>query len=43
MTNIQVVELDMRNMGVKGWRTRHLDRTECAPVVREAKDKLKGL
>jgi putative cell wall-binding protein len=37
------VESDLRNMGVKRWRIRASDRTECASVVREAKDKLKGL
>jgi hypothetical protein len=37
------VELDLRNMGVKRWRTRTLDRTERASVVREAKAELEGL
>jgi hypothetical protein len=37
------VELAVRNMGVKGWRTRILDRTEWASVVREAKARLKVL
>jgi len=37
------VEIDMRNMGVERWRTRTLDRTECASVVREGKAELKGL
>jgi hypothetical protein len=37
------VELVLRNMGVKIWRTRALDRTEWVSVVREAKAKLKGL
>jgi hypothetical protein len=37
------VELDLRNMGVRRWRTRTVDRTEWASVVREAEAKLKGL
>jgi hypothetical protein len=37
------VELDLKNIGVKRWRTRALDRTEWASVVREIKAKLKGL
>jgi len=37
------VEPDLKNMGVKRWRTRALDRTEWASVVRAAKAKLKGL
>jgi hypothetical protein len=37
------VELDLRNMSVKRWRARALDRTECASVVREAEAILKGL
>jgi hypothetical protein len=36
------VELDLRNMGAKRWRTRVLDRTERASVVRAATAKLKG-
>jgi hypothetical protein len=40
---IDYVESDLRNMGVKRWRSRALDRTEWASVVREAKAKLKGL
>jgi hypothetical protein len=35
-------ESDFKNMGVKRWRTRALDRTEWASVVREAKARLKG-
>jgi hypothetical protein len=37
------VELDLRNMGVKRWRARGLDRTEWASVVREDKAKRKVL
>jgi hypothetical protein len=40
---IDDVESDLRNMGVKRWRPRALDRTEWASIVREAKAKLKGL
>jgi hypothetical protein len=36
------VELDLRNMGAKRWRTRVLNRTERACVVRAATAKLKG-
>jgi hypothetical protein len=37
------VEVDLRNMGVKRWRTTALDRRGWASVVREAKSKLIGL
>jgi hypothetical protein len=37
------VELDLRNMGVKTWRTRTSDRTERASVMREAKAEIEGL
>jgi hypothetical protein len=37
------VELDLRNMDVKRWRRRALDRTEWAFVIRKGKAKLKGL
>ena len=37
------VELDLRNMAVKRWRGRALDRTEGTAVMREAKVKLKGM
>jgi len=37
------VELDLRNIGVTKWRTRVLDRTKWAPVVRKAKTKLSEL
>jgi hypothetical protein len=40
---MDVFELDLRNMGVKRWRTRTLHKTEWACVAREAKAKLKGL
>jgi hypothetical protein len=36
------VESDLKNMGIKRWRTRDLERTEWACVVRAAKAKLKG-
>ena len=36
------VESDLKIMDVKIWRTRALDRTEWASVVREAKARLKG-
>jgi hypothetical protein len=37
------VELDMRNMGVEERRTRALDRSQWAAVVREDKVQPKGL
>jgi hypothetical protein len=37
------VESDLMNMGVKRCRSRSLDRTEWASIMREAKAKLKGL
>jgi hypothetical protein len=37
------VKLDLRNMGVKRWRTRALDRREWLSVVREDKAKFNGL
>jgi hypothetical protein len=37
------IEFCLRNMGVKRFRTRALDRTEWASVVRVVKVKLKGL
>jgi hypothetical protein len=40
---IDDVESDLRNMGVKRWKSRALDRTEWAPIVREAKTKLRTL
>jgi hypothetical protein len=33
------VELDLRNMAVKGWRTRAVDKREWAFVMGEAKAK----
>jgi len=36
------VELDLRNMGVKIWRTRALDRTARTSVVIETEAKLRG-
>lgn len=37
------VELDLRNMCITKWRTGVLDKTQWAPVVREAKTKLSEL
>lgn len=37
------VVLDLRNMGVKGWKTRTLEGTEWASVVRKTKVRCKGL
>jgi len=37
------VEWDLRNMGVKRWRTRCFDRTEWPSVMRENKANFKGL
>jgi hypothetical protein len=37
------VASDLRNMGVKRWRSRVLDKTEWASIVREAKAKFEGL
>jgi len=39
---INDVEDDLRKLGVKRWRTKALDREEWAPIMREAKAKLKG-
>jgi hypothetical protein len=36
------VEEDLRKLGVKGWRTKVLEREEWAPIIKEDKDKLKG-
>ena len=33
---------DLRKLSVKRWRTKALDREEWAPIIREAKAKLKG-
>jgi hypothetical protein len=35
------IEMDLRTVGIKGWKTRVLARTEWGSVVREAKAKLK--
>jgi len=35
--------MDMRIMGVKKWRTRAVDRTEWAAVVKESKTEFTGL
>jgi len=37
------VELDLRNMDVKSWRTRALDRTDWTFVVGEYMTELKGM
>jgi hypothetical protein len=42
ITWMNVVVLDLRNMGVKRWRTRALDRRERASVMREDKAELQG-
>ena len=39
---IDDVEDDLRKLGVKQWRTKALEREECASIIREAKAKLKG-
>jgi hypothetical protein len=39
---INDVEDDLRNLGVKRWRTKTLERVEWASIIREAKVKLKG-
>jgi hypothetical protein len=39
---INDVEDDLRKLGVKRWRTKALDRVECASIIREGKAKLKG-
>jgi hypothetical protein len=36
------VEDDLRNMGIKRWRIKVLDRVEWAAIIKEAKAKLKG-
>jgi hypothetical protein len=37
------VEADLRSRGVKRWRAKILSREEWASIIKEAKDKLKGL
>jgi hypothetical protein len=39
---INDVEDDLRELGVKRWRTKALNRLEWASIIREAKAKLKG-
>jgi hypothetical protein len=39
---INDVEGDLRELGVKRWRTKALEREEWASIIKEAKDKLKG-
>ena len=39
---INDVEEDLRQLGVKRWRMKALDRKEWASMIREAKAKLKG-
>ena len=36
------MEDDVRKLGVKGWRTKALEREEWASIIKEAKAKLKG-
>jgi hypothetical protein len=36
------VEDDLRNMGIKRWRIKALDRVEWASIIKETKAKLKG-
>jgi len=38
---IDDVEDDLRNLGVKRWKAKALDREEWASIIREAKVKLK--
>jgi transcription termination factor 2 len=40
---INNVEDDLRELGVKRWRTKALEREEWASIIKEAKAKLKGL
>jgi hypothetical protein len=40
---IDDVEDDLRNMGIKRWRVKALERDEWATIIKEAKAKLKGL
>jgi hypothetical protein len=39
---INDVEDDLRELGVKRWRTKELEREEWASIIKEAKGKLKG-
>jgi hypothetical protein len=39
---IDDVEDNLRNMGIKQWRIKVLDRAEWASIIKEAKAKLKG-
>jgi hypothetical protein len=39
---IDDVEDDLRNMVIKRWRIKALDRVEWASIIKEAKAKLKG-
>jgi hypothetical protein len=39
---IDDVEDDLRNMGIKRWRIKALDRVEWGSIIKEAKAKLKG-
>jgi hypothetical protein len=39
---INDVEDDLRKLGVKRWRTKALDRVDCASIIREGTGKLKG-
>jgi hypothetical protein len=42
LRSIDDVEDDLRNMGIKRWRIKTLDRVEWTSVIKEAKAKLKG-
>jgi hypothetical protein len=40
---IDDVEEDLRNIGIKRWRIKALDKAQWASIIKEAKAKLKGL
>jgi hypothetical protein len=42
LRRMNYVKLELRNMGVKSWRTKVLGRIEWTSVVRETKAKLEG-
>lgn len=41
--DLDYVVMDLRNMGIKRWRTRAMDGTEWVSVLNDATGKLKGL